>query len=315
MGERKGLTKYYPPDFDPSKLSRVKKPKDREISSHFMLPMSIRCLTCGEFMGAGLKFNAKKSTAEETYLGTKIFRFSMKCKACPASFIIKTDPEHSDYICETGAKRNFQPWRAAKEAEDEQQALRDEQDQDTIQALENKTLDAKEEMDELDALDELKASKALAARITTDELLARHRNLYDSLANAHGTLSDAQLDAVAKQAFAAKKTAIRRLDDHNGDRSMPEPGLPGTGSLPAEHHKELPSNSSGSAAPPKRTIGNGLVVIAKRKKVNPAEHVESIGPMEPPESAGLQSGIFTSLPGIGAYSTAGDDQSSSTSSP
>jgi hypothetical protein len=311
MGERKGLTKYYPPDFDPSKLSRVKKPKDREISSHFMLPMSIRCLTCGEFMGAGLKFNAKKSTAEETYLGTRIFRFSMKCKACPASFVIKTDPEHSDYICETGAKRNFQPWRAAKEAENEQQALRDEQDQDTIQALENKTLDAKEEMDELDALDELKASKALAARITPDELLERHRNLYDSQNSAHGSLSDAQLGEVAKQAFAAKKTALRRLDERNDDRCIPQPGFLKTVSLPAEDDTKLQSNAPESVARPKRTIGNGLLVISKRKKVDCAELTESISPIKPPESAGQQSGLRTSLLGIAAYGTPSEDQSSS----
>jgi Saf4/Yju2 protein len=208
MGERKGLTKYYPPDFDPTKLPRIKRPQDGQISSHFMLPMSVRCLTCGEFMGAGLKFNAKKSTAAESYLGTKIFRFSMKCKACPASFIIKTDPEHGEYICEMGAKRNFQPWRADKEKDDEASALREEQDLDAMQALENKTLDARQEMDDLDALDELRASKARSACVSTATLLSRLRETHDAEKN---------IEEEAHAAFLERHATIRRIKGDDGE--------------------------------------------------------------------------------------------------
>jgi Saf4/Yju2 protein len=220
MGERKGLSKYYPPDFDPSKLSRVKAPKNKEVSSNFMLPMSIRCETCGDFMGAGLKFNAKKSTAIETYLGTKIFRFSMKCKSCPQTFFIKTDPEHGDYTCESGAKRNFAPWRAEKAAEEAADAIQAEQATDTMQALENKTLDARREMEELDALDELRASKARAARISADTLLenVRARNCA-----VLAQVDEQDIDNEVLVAFAARQTAVRRLDVDVAERDEGDP--------------------------------------------------------------------------------------------
>jgi hypothetical protein len=250
MGERKGLTKYYPPDFDPSKLSRIKRPKDGQISSHFMLPMSVRCLTCGEFMGAGLKFNAKKSTAAETYLGAKIFRFSMKCKACPAAFIVKTDPERGDYVCEAGAKRNFQPWRADKDKDEEAAAVREDQDRDAMQELENKTLDARQEMEELDALDELRASRARSARVSADVLLNRHRETHDA---------EAQLEEETRSAFRARQAVVRRLDDVG---SHPPAGDAGETLAPRPAAAATGKRKVGAAA---GAASSGLVVVPKKK--------------------------------------------------
>ena len=99
MGERKVLNKYIPPDFDPSKVPRGKRPADGQIKVRMMLPMSICCQTCGNFISKGTKFNSRKEDAKgETYLGLRIFRFYFRCPRCSGEIAMKTDPENSDYI-------------------------------------------------------------------------------------------------------------------------------------------------------------------------------------------------------------------------
>ncbi len=215
MGERKVLTKYYPPDFDPSKIPRVKKPRDKDNAVRFMLPMSVRCETCAAFMGQGLKFNARKSNTDEDYLGVKIFRFHMRCKQCPATFTIKTDPKNSDYVCEAGVKRNYEPWRAEQNIEDAAKAEREEADQDTMVALENKMIDAKTEMEELDELDELKSIKSVQARITPDQILKMKRQQEDDAKKEVDDEAEVRIRDEAALAFARKKATILRVDQSN----------------------------------------------------------------------------------------------------
>merc|ERR1740117_345238 len=69
-------------------------------------------------MYRGKKFNSKKEDVpEERYLGIMVFRFYVNCIRCNALVSFKTDPQNSDYVCEHGASRNFEPWRAKADAE------------------------------------------------------------------------------------------------------------------------------------------------------------------------------------------------------
>ncbi|KAF2269591.1 DUF572-domain-containing protein [Lojkania enalia] len=168
MSERKVLTKYYPNDFDPSKITRQRGPKQtgpKLQTVRLMAPFSMKCTHCGEFIYKGRKFNARKETTDEKYYDITIFRFYIRCTRCSGEITFKTDPKNMDYECERGAKRNFEPWREAKLAEEtEEERLdrleREEAEKDAMKELETKVLDAKTEMAIADALDEIRSRNA-----------------------------------------------------------------------------------------------------------------------------------------------------------
>ncbi|KAG1749089.1 DUF572-domain-containing protein [Suillus paluster] len=181
MSERKVLNKYFPPDFDPSLIPRRRGPKNSQQVVRLMAPFSMRCNTCGEYIYKGKKFNARKETVDgEDYYGIKIFRFYIKCTLCSAEITFKTDPKNTDYSAEHGASRNFEPWREERVVEEEDRLARmEEEENNPMKALENRTVDAKREMDILDALQDIRARNArnervgqavdLVARLTAEE--------------------------------------------------------------------------------------------------------------------------------------------------
>ncbi|QRW00210.1 coiled-coil domain-containing protein [Ceratobasidium sp. AG-Ba] len=171
MAERKVLNKYYPPDFDPSKIPRRSGPKNSQQVVRLMAPFSMRCNSCGEFIYKGKKFNARKETVDgETYYGIKIFRFYIKCTLCSAEITFKTDPKNTDYVAEHGAQRNFEPWREESAVEEEDRLARlEEEENNPMKALENRTTDSKREMDILDALQDIRARNARNERVGIDD--------------------------------------------------------------------------------------------------------------------------------------------------
>ena len=64
----------------------------------------------------------------ETYLGLTIIRFYFRCAACAAEFILKTDPQNTDYVMERGATRNYEPWREKEKGVAEAHAAREEEE-------------------------------------------------------------------------------------------------------------------------------------------------------------------------------------------
>ncbi|KAF7692503.1 splicing factor YJU2-like [Silurus meridionalis] len=179
MSERKVLNKYYPPDFDPSKIPKLKLPKDRQYVVRLMAPFNMRCKTCGEYIYKGKKFNARKETVQnELYLGLPIFRFYIKCTRCLAEITFKTDPENTDYTMEHGATRNFQAEKLIEEEEKKIQQDREEEElNNPMKVLENRTRDSKLEMEVLENLQELKELNQRQARVDFESMLQKYREL------------------------------------------------------------------------------------------------------------------------------------------
>ena len=181
MSERKVLTKYYPPDFDPSKITRTrtgpKPPGPKTQTVRLMAPFSMKCTSCGEYIYKGRKFNARKETTDEKYLAIAIYRFYIRCTRCSAEITFKTDPKAMDYECERGAKRNFEVWRnkdgddgeGGRKLETEEEMLERLEAEEAerggaMEALEGKVADARQEMAIADALDEIRTRNARIQR-------------------------------------------------------------------------------------------------------------------------------------------------------
>lgn len=94
---------------------------------------------------------------------------------CSAEITFKTDPKNTDYSAEHGASRNFEPWREEKAVEEEDRLAKlEEEENNPMKALENRTVDSKREMDILDALHDIRARNARNERVgKSEDIIAR----------------------------------------------------------------------------------------------------------------------------------------------
>eukprot|EP00240_Pyramimonas_obovata_P016394 CAMPEP_0118930872 /NCGR_PEP_ID=MMETSP1169-20130426/7415_1 /TAXON_ID=36882 /ORGANISM="Pyramimonas obovata, Strain CCMP722" /LENGTH=286 /DNA_ID=CAMNT_0006873297 /DNA_START=112 /DNA_END=968 /DNA_ORIENTATION=- len=258
MGERKVLNKYIPPDFDPAAVPRRKKPKDQQIVVRMMLPMSIRCNTCGNYIYKGTKFNCRKEDAEgEDYLGIRVFRFYFKCTRCSAELAMKTDPKHSDYIMEAGATRNFEPWREKDAEQDIAKAQREADEAgDAMKALENRTLDSKREMDILSALDEMKALNSRHATVNYDDVLdvLSKRKAEEEEAAKEPAVGLTEEDEAVVRAVFKPEGFVRRIEDDDKDGGAGVPAHAASLVEPAAKKPKLPEKPEASFGIKKRGV-------------------------------------------------------------
>ncbi|KAF3920075.1 hypothetical protein AA313_de0200469 [Arthrobotrys entomopaga] len=231
MSERKVLTKWYPPDFDPSKIKRSKAPKSSGPKSQtvrLMAPFSMRCTSCGEYIYKGRKFNARKEHTDEKYYAISVYRFYIRCTRCSSEIVFKTDPKNMDYECEKGAVRNFEPWRdqqAIEETEEErlnrlEEQIQEEEDENAMARLETKTLDSKREMAIADALDEIRTRNARIEKADGGAVLDAITTIQEARDEEEERLAREDEEA-AKRAFQTSDgDHVRRLvDDQNGQPS------------------------------------------------------------------------------------------------
>jgi cell division protein FtsN len=95
---------------------------------------------------------------------------SRRSTLCSAEITFKTDPKNTDYSAEHGASRNFEPWREEKAVEEEDRLAKlDEEENNPMKVLENRTVDSKREMDILDALHDIRARNARNERVGKSE--------------------------------------------------------------------------------------------------------------------------------------------------
>ncbi|KAJ8283256.1 hypothetical protein COCON_G00021060 [Conger conger] len=125
MGERKGVNKYYPPDFDPAKhgslngyqnshplRERARKLSQGILIIRFEMPYNIWCDGCKNHIGMGVRYNAEKKKVGNYYT-TPIYRFRMKCHLCVNYIEMQTDPATCDYVIVSGASRKEERWDMA----------------------------------------------------------------------------------------------------------------------------------------------------------------------------------------------------------
>ncbi|KAI5967249.1 cwf16 [Candida margitis] len=124
MSERKAINKYYPPDYDPSKVVKKKKNPNQTIKIRMMAPYSMRCLRCNEYIAERRSFNARKEVTPERYLNIKIVRFYITCPGCNNTITFKTNPAEAGYTPEEGAVRNFEPSKKKRKQESEDDLLK-----------------------------------------------------------------------------------------------------------------------------------------------------------------------------------------------
>uniref|UniRef100_A0A0N5APX0 Splicing factor YJU2 n=1 Tax=Syphacia muris TaxID=451379 RepID=A0A0N5APX0_9BILA len=267
--ERKVFQKYYPPDFDPSKIPRDKGQRNRQFIQRVMAPYNMQCNTCHEYIYKGKKFNMRRETAEgEFYLGLKIFRFYFRCPNCLAEITFKTDLENCDYQQEHGATRLFEAFKLYQQEEKAKETQEEEDKKDPMKMLEKRTKMSRAEMEEmrkLEEIQELKRKQEAALRKQEEEDEKFVRSLY-------GRTEDGQI--------------IRRIKDEDED----DYNFPGPSGLKTEIKKEseedqpnkLSSKPAAGFGQNKRSTVNSQKELLSKIVVPKKKKLESPQPSKPP---------------------------------
>ncbi|KAA0197798.1 hypothetical protein HAZT_HAZT006095 [Hyalella azteca] len=288
MSERKVLNKYYPPDFDPSKIPRVKGSKNRQFTVRLMAPCNMKCYTCGEYIAKGKKFNARKEDVDNmNFLGIRIYRFYIRCPGCISEISFRTDPESTDYVLEAGAHRNFQALKLAEEqAAREAQEAQEEIESNPMLLLENRTQQSQYEMDLLETLEDLRDQNDRHASIDLGAVAGKYQKERE--------LTAEQIDEQERmEAFSAlgyemiEGKLVKRLKEEDLKDELPSKKMKAEGSLGSDYltngnpsdvkksQNSLKTKLSGlvkkktpSTKPPSQNIGQNRGFLSRNKSVD-----------------------------------------------
>ncbi|XP_029470085.1 splicing factor YJU2 [Rhinatrema bivittatum] len=295
MSERKVLNKYYPPDFDPSTIPKLKLPKDRQYVVRLMAPFNMRCKTCGEYIYKGKKFNARKETVQnELYLGLPIFRFYIKCTRCLAEITFKTDPENTDYAMEHGATRNFQAEKLIEEEEKRQQKEREEEElNNPMKVLENRTKDSKLEMEVLENLQELKELNQRQANVDFESMLQQYKDYEEERKRKEQDEDEREMRTMME--LAKRKRVIE--DSDSDEEPARVPSLPSAKTNPTDilSEKSEPQNKKEKIESWERSVGKlnsksqlaGLITVKRPLEKKQDSSCNGKKVEVPPQNSGI----------------------------
>eukprot|EP00095_Tigriopus_kingsejongensis_P003580 maker-scaffold140_size315649-snap-gene-2.20 protein:Tk03580 transcript:maker-scaffold140_size315649-snap-gene-2.20-mRNA-1 annotation:"AGAP007890-PA" len=194
MGERKGVNKYYPPDYDPrkgglNKFMGTHALRERANKLHlgiliirFEMPYNIWCEGCKNHIGMGVRYNAEKKKVG-MYYTTPVYQFRMKCHLCDNYLEIKTDPANLDYEIVSGARRQERRWDPTENGQvvpDDKNDIKKRWD-DAMFKLEHgeqdleKKADAKPRLNNLKFLQDRVKDDYIANRILRDDFRAKKK--------------------------------------------------------------------------------------------------------------------------------------------
>lgn len=215
------MNKYYPPDFDPSKIPKSKEKRNATFAIRLMAPCNMRCTTCGEYIYKGRKFNARKEDVDDmNYLGLRIYRFYIKCTACVSEICFRTDPETTDYVLEAGATRNFEALKKAEDQADrEHEARREELENNPMKLLEERTAASKNEMEVAESLEELRELNRRTVAVDYSTMLASYQKANETEQEEEERKDEEFVKAVfSREEGGAKVKRIR--DDSSSDEEQ-----------------------------------------------------------------------------------------------
>uniref|UniRef100_A0A0N4Z785 Splicing factor YJU2 n=1 Tax=Parastrongyloides trichosuri TaxID=131310 RepID=A0A0N4Z785_PARTI len=207
--ERKVFQKYYPPDFDGSKVPKLRTKKANFFIQRVMTPFNMQCNTCNEYIYKGKKFNMKRETAHgEDYLGLKIFRFTFRCPNCLAEIKFKTDLENTDYTAESGATRLFEAYKLYQDQKRAEEEKEEAEKNDPMKMLEKRTQQSKAEMDAINELEELKETNRRNYNLNIDDLIEKKGESHCEILKTQEEEDEAYIDSLFKNEAGPSKPKV-----------------------------------------------------------------------------------------------------------
>jgi hypothetical protein len=188
---------------------------------------------------------------------------------CSAEITFKTDPKNTDYSAEHGASRNFEPWREERIGEEEDRLAKlEEEENNPMKALENRTVDSKREMDILDALQDIRARNARNERVgqSVDLVATISKEEIETEQDMQKRLQDEEDEEMVRSVFS--KVATAGGSTQITVKRKAEAVEPELESLLPESTRALISTKTASIHQTKKKKTNSLGIKIKKKSVS-----------------------------------------------